>query len=540
MRTLAAMAALDWTVLSIYFLALMVTGIVFALRETRNTEDYFLAGRKMPAWAVAVSIVATSLSAASFVGVPELGYTGDLTYLSTNIGMILAALVVGLVFIPAFYRARVQTIYQLLAARYGERASQAASWMFMIGRVMASGARIYIGAIPAAIVVFGPERGAEPGSLMLAIGVLAFVGVVYTLVGGVSSVIWTDVIQMAVLLAAGLAAIWVIVDRIPASAPQVLEALSTGAPGGASKLRVFDLSTDVRADFGLLAAFVGFTLIGIGSYGTDQDLAQRMLTCRSSARGSWSVIWGILLGIPSVALLMAVGLLLWVFYQRPNLMGPNAPPPPDDDARKIFVTFILDQMPAGVSGLMMAGLFAAGLSSLNSAINAMSSTFVNDCYRRLAPARSERHYVLVGRTAVVGWGVVLAAFACFSVYWQQAHANAGGGLLTFALSVMTFAYAGLVGVFLTLLLTRRGSAWSAIAALVVGFVAVLVMQPGVWARLTGISDFASAVEADLLDASTYQGVVAGLVPAFPWRMTAATALAMLVCLLGRPAQASRS
>jgi SSS family transporter len=524
------MEALDWTVLAAYFGLLVASGVWFSRRKNTNTEDYFLGGRSMPAWAVAVSIVATSMSAASFIGVPEEAYNGDLTYLATNIGMVLASLVIALGFIPVFYRTRVQTIYELLGTRFGPGAATAASIAFLVGRVMASGARIYIGAIPAAIVLFGPERGLEPTSLLVAIAVLGFIGVVYTLIGGVASVIWTDVLQMAVLLGACAVAVFIIAWHIDAPLGDVLDALHAG--DGASKIRLFDGGVgpggfDWTARFALPACIVGFTLMGIGSYGTDHDLVQRMLTCRDARRGAWSVIAGIGLGIPSVALFLVVGLLLWVFYQRPDMI--DIPTHAPADSRRVFLTFILEHMPAGVTGLMMAGLFAAGLSSLNSAINAMSASFVNDVYKRFRPGADERHYLRVGRIGVVGWGVVLSCFAGFCVYWQQEGGKFSetSGLLTFALRVMTFAYAGLIAVFFTALFTRRGTTASAIAALVVGFVAVLAMEPMLWSRFVDLS----ALQASAEMAGDVPLPLAVLGLAFVWKLTIATAAAFAVAVV---------
>lgn len=526
------MEALDWTVLAAYFGLLVVSGYWFGRRKNRNTEDYFLGGRSMPAWAVAVSIVATSLSAASFIGIPEASYNGDLTYLAINIGMVIASVIIAVVFIPAFYRTRVQTIYELLGTRFGPASATACSIAFLIGRVMASGARIYIGAIPASIVLFGPDRGLEPTSLLAAIAVLGFIGIVYTLAGGVASVIWTDVVQMVVLLGASIIAVLIIAGHIQAPLADVLDALRTADSG--SKIRIIDpgLRTggfDLAAPFTLPACIIGFTLMGIGSYGTDHDLVQRMLTCKDARRGSWSVIAGILLCIPSITLFLLVGTLLWVFYQRPDMTDIAAAPP--DDSRQVFLSFILDHMPAGITGLMMAGLFAAGLSSLNSSINAMSASFVNDVYKRFRPAADERHYLRVGRLGVVGWGIVLSAFAAFCVFWQQEVATTGkqSGLLTFALSVMVFAYAGLIAVFLTALLTRRGSTASVIAALAVGFLGVLAMEPMLWGRFVDLDAMRTSAEA----AGTWPLLLTILGMAFVWKLTIATALAFAVAVVPR-------
>lgn len=531
---------LDWIVLGGYFVVLALTGVYFSRREQKNTDDYFLGGRRMPTWAVGVSIVATSMSAASFIGVPQDGYTGNLTYLSTNIGMVIAAFMVAFLFIPAFYRRRVQTIYELLDQRYGPAAMQATSGAYMLGRIMASGVRVFIGAIPASIIIFG-DAGLEPANLCIAIGILTVVGIVYTLAGGISSVIWTDVIQMGVLLGACVLAIWLIARQLPIGAAETIELLraNSGSPKG-SKLTVFQFGSDAEPwwtrPFSLPAVLVGFTLMGIASYGTDQDLTQRMLTCRDEKAAARSVIGGILFGVPSVALFLVVGLLLWVFYQQPEMWrshGLEAPVVPED-SRRVFLSFIIDHMPPGVSGLMMAGLFAAGLSSLNSGINAMASTFVNDFYRRLAPGRDERHYLRTGRIAVVGWGLILGGFAVVCVFWQtrEGELQEKSTLLTFALSVMTFAYAGLVPVFLTALLTKRGSTAGVIATLITGFVLVLSMQPIVWDKVYDLGQMRDAFDAARAeDPGIARPFLLGVMDlAFVWKLTIASTIAMGVSL----------
>jgi SSS family transporter len=528
---------LDWVVLVGYFGLLALTGWWFSRRENTDTADYFLGGRKMPAWAVAVSIVATSMSAASFIGVPQAGYTGDLTYLSTNIGMVLAAVVVAFVLVPAFYRHRVQSIYEVLDHRFGPTAVKATSATYMVGRVMASGVRVYIGAIPASIILFG-DQGMEPANLCVAIGVLTVVGIVYTLVGGIASVIWTDVIQMAVLLSAAVLAIGLIASQLPFGFGESIAALRAPADGAASKLVLLDFGV-AGADpwwqrpFSLPAVLVGFTLMGIASYGMDQDLTQRMLTCKDAKTAAKSVLGGIVLGIPSVAVFLVVGLLLYLYYGRPDLWaahGGSAPVVGERDSRRVFLDFIIHHMPAGVSGLMIAGLFAAGLSSLNSGINAMAATLVRDFYRGWVPGREERHYLRVGRVAVVGWGIVLGGFAMLCVFWERSRSN-DSGLLVFALNVMTFAYAGLIGVFATALLTRRGRAEGVVAALLVGFISVLLMQEFVWKIVGGgqMPPWAARLGMDEVTKL-----------AFVWKLTVGAALATAVCAVPRGRTVSRS
>ncbi len=507
----------DWAALGCYGLVLLLSGLWLGRKKQTGTEDYFLAGRAMPAWAVAVSILATSLSAATFIGAPEQAYRGDLTYLTMSIGAILGAVFVASVLLPAFYRYRVATVYEFLELRFGTKAKLASSWTFMIGRVFASGARIFIAALPASLILFGDL---EPVHLWLAIAALTLAGVLYTLAGGVRSVIWSDVIQAVVFLGAAAGSCLLLLERIPLSLGEIVTALGSAGEDMPSKLTVIDLGFDLTqpglgfdpsASYTLLTALTGLTLLSIGAYGTDHDLVQRMLTCRSAKKGSWSLISAILMQIPVIALFLIIGSLLYVFYLRPDLMAAAAPGYRVDDSRQVFLSFILEEMPAGMPGLMMAGLFAAGLSSLNSALNAMASSFVNDWYRTVFPDRGERHYLRVGRCAVAGWGVVLGGFAMVCVYWQQA---AQQSLIDFALSVMTFAYAGLVAVFLTAALTSRGNGRSVVMALAGGFCATALLQPPIWRSWAP---------------SAWQP----LTLAFPWQLLIATAIATALCCLGK-------
>lgn len=488
-HTGGALAPLDVGVLALYAAVLLATGWWFSRRRAANTNDYFLAGRSMPVWAVAVSVMATALSAATFIGAPQQSYDGNLTYLASYLGMVGGAVVVAWVVIPALYRADASTPYALLRARFGPGAQRGAAAAFLAGRVMASGARIYIIGIPAALILFGeplpspanPQGMVPAWQIVSAVAVMTVVGIVYTFVGGIRSVIWTDAIQMGVFVAAVAAAAWLLVGRIPGGLPAAASVLTSAtAPDGTPKLAVFDLSLNFTSNYTLFTCCTAFLLMGVASQGLDQDLVQRMLTCRTSGRGSASVVLANLAMVPVVALLMLVGLLLYVFYRRPDVMGDAAPSGPTFDSARVFLSFILRELPPGLAGLMLAGLFAAGLSSLNSGLNSMSSTVVNDFYRPLRPGRPERHYLRVGRVGVVGWGLVLGGFACLCVVWQRA---GGQTLIDFALGVMTFSYAGLLGVFATALLTRRGTQASAIAALIAGALAVLALQPWPWLPL---------------------------------------------------------
>lgn len=535
--SLTSLATADWLVLAAYFGALIGLGVWTSLRKVRTTDDYFLAARSMPVWAVAFSILSTAQSAATYVGVPQQGYEGNLTYLSSNIGGVLAAIILAAVVIPIYYRRRLTTPYQLLEDRLGPTGRIAASWAYLVGRVFASGARVFMAAIPTAIVVFG--QTAHDGHLAIVIVSFSVLGVMISLFGGVRSVIWIDVMQVAVYLGAAVATIVVLLRVIPADVPTIVQALAHPPPDAAgqgtpSKLTVLSFSTDPGASFTLWTALTGFVLLTLASHGMDQDLVQRMLTCKSASRGSWSVISGVLIGIPAVLVFLLIGLLLYVFYQRPDIMqgaaGTVSPPARSD---KVFQVFALDHMTGGLAGLVIAGLFACGPASINSGLSAMSSTFVNDLYRPWRPGRCERHYVRIGRLGVAGAGAALGGLALLCIAWYDPRDQT---VIDFVLSIMNFAYAGLIAVFFTALFTRRGNARSAIAALFTGFIVVLFFQTSAWTWLArAVPSLVGAPAGADVTTDLVKRAWPWLTLAFPWQLCAASGIAAAVCCLGAPA-----
>lgn len=492
-------SSIDWFVVIAYLLSMIALGAVVG-RRARTTDAYMLASRRIPFWAAGLSLLATSLSAATFVGAPEASYAGNLTYLSQSIGSLIAAALVAAIFIPAFYRSGVTTVYELLEQRFGVSGRLSASAMFLVGRVFASGARLFIAGIPISIVLFGDSKAEH---LIPSILVIASCAILYTMAGGIRAIIWTDTAQIVILLGAALGAVVLLMQRIDMPIGEMWASIGEASTGdGSSKLTLFDTRLDPSLPFTLWTALIGMTLLNTAAMGTDQDLAQRLLTCTSWRRAAGAVLLSNLLGVCVVSIFMAAGLLLWLFHQ--TSATPGAPP-----ARDVFISFILAEAPLGMRGLVIAGVAAAAMSSLDSALGAMSSASVWDFYKRLRPTKDDAHYVFASRLGVVLWGAALAAFACVCVHW---HASSDAGLLEFSLGVMTLAYGGLLGVFLTVLLTKQGNAASAGAALAAGVLTAATLQ------------FAESLELSV------QWSLA-------WRMTAATIVATAVCAAGRAQRA---
>lgn len=502
----------DWVVIAAYVVLLGAMGWVLSRRKSANSRDYFLGGNTMPFWVVAVSVLATSQSAATFLGGPDQGYRGDFTYLSTNIGTIIAALFVARILIPKFYENKVTTVYELLAIRFSPQAMRAAGGMYLIGRIFASGSRLFLAAIAVSMILFS---NIDANSIIISAFLMMALGFLITFLGGINSVIWSDLIQFLIYTAAAVAVLYILRSAIPADMGQILEGLKN-APDGQNKLVLFDFSFDFSRPFAMISVVTGLTLLGIASFGMDQDMTQRVLTCKSAKDGGRALLISAVVAIPVIWVFISIGQLLHVFYERPDLMGADVLSAENREFSgekiTIFMHYILNELPAGMRGLVTVGVVAAAISTINSGLNSMSSVIVEDFYRpwkESKGATTDKQFVRAGQVfmGVVGIALFLMAVLCF--YWQQ---YSDMPLLDFALSVMVFSYSGLLGVYFTVLFTRRGSTLSVILALAAGFLITLLQQPY-------IVDSLGLPEA-------WKGL------AFTWKLCIGTAVAFLVCVSG--------
>jgi len=471
-------APLDWAVFGGYFLVLAFSSWLFSRVNIRSSRDYFTGGNSVPMLAAAVSVLATSQSAATFLGGPEYAYRKDLTFIGFYVSALLAVLFIAKVLVPRFYAIRAVTVYELLEKRYGAKAKREAGVMFLVGRVLASGARLYIGALAVSMIVFSDIA---PLHLFVAIVMLVLVALAYTYAGGVKSVIYSDVIQAVTYVAAGVAVLVYLYGSLHADFGTMFEVLN------AEKKLAF---VDTAGNFGVWSLLGGWLLLNIAAYGLDQDMTQRVLACRDGRDGSRALIVSIAMTIPVVLLFLAIGLLLYLFYVHPELSGIEGGALQEFRGEKItiFMAYILNEMPEGLRGFVTVGAIAAALSSTNSVLAAMASVAVEDIYRPWKTARgvtAEAHYVAAARRAVVLFAVLLTVMAVVSYYWQRA---TDLPLVSFALGVMSFAYAGLLGVYASALFTKRGSSRTVPWALGGGFVTVLLLQPYCFGGALSLAD----------------------------------------------------
>lgn len=506
----AALGGWDYGVLAVYF-AMMVGVTLYAARRDRNTTDYFLAGRSIPAWVAAVSITGAAFSGSTFVATPDESFLRNISPLILFFSCVAGACIAAALLVPRLYAAGTTTVYGYLEGRYGPAARVAGSVVFLMGRLLNSGGRLFVAATPLCILFAAGEPTTQ--RLVVAICVIGLIGTAYTFIGGIRAVVWVDVIQLSVVAGSAMVAIGVLLYRIPVPVWElwsVFGEAGTGV-GEGSKLQLVDTRWSLSVPNTIWAVVTVAPLFWIASLTTDQDFAQRFLITKDRKRAALAVIGSQFVGSAGVAIFLFVGLLLWVFYQRPDLMGSAGPEGPVP-VSNVFPTFLSTQMPPVFAGLAVAGFFAIAQGSMDSAINAMASSAVTDLY---GPWRARRGLpppgIWADRIATLLMGVLMTGFAILCIFLFKP----GGSLFFFLFGLSTWSYSGLLGAFAAALLTRRGTAASAVAGMFLGFGVSALLEPRVaaaWCGWLGLSP---------LDLGPY------------WRMAVATGLSFAVAALPR-------
>jgi solute:Na+ symporter, SSS family len=479
------LGVLDYAALLAYLIAVTINGLVAGRGQT-TTEDYFLARRSMPWWLAGISIIATETSALTFIGAPIQSLRGDWTYLQLAFGSVIGRFLVAYLLIGAFYRARCTTVYDFLALRFGRLSHDAGTLLFFVGRLLGSGVRLYAAAI-AFVVVAGID-------FLLALTVIAGIAVAYTTAGGIRSVMWTDILQAGLLVGGGVLALVYLVADAPGGPLALFADVARGTtPDGFSKLRVLNLSLDPGQAYTLVAGLVGSTFLTLSTHGTDQDMLQRALT-PSDARGGKRSLWlSAALNIPIAMLFLCIGSALWwrlggdagALALAGEIAAKNGMPTAEKGFDFLFPYYIVQELPAGIRGLILAGVLSVSMSSLDSAIAALAATGVRNVWQPyVAPGRDEAYYLRVSRILSLFFGAVLVAVAA-AVWWTE---GAGGerqgfGILMLGLKVLSWMFPPLLGVFLLGVLTARGSDRGNLLALATGVGGLLVVE--FWPRLFG-------------------------------------------------------
>ncbi|MBX7119968.1 MAG: sodium:solute symporter [Gemmatimonadaceae bacterium] len=453
----AAFTGLDWAVLIAYLAGTIALGVWLG-RDQKDAKDYFVAGGTIPWWAVLFSIVATETSALTFISIPGLAYLGDFTFLQVATGYLLGRIVVAYTLLPRYAGGELVTAYALLERRFGLATRRFASVTFMATRAFGDSVRVFATAIPIALII-GPIVPAEwltPVSI-LALGVATLI---YTYEGGMRAVVWTDVIQTVIYLFGGVGAIVLLGQGVEGGWAAIL-----ADAGAAGKLRLLDLSTDIGKPHTLFAGVLGGGFLAMASHGADQLIVQRLLTAADLRDSRRALIGSGLAVMAQFALFLFIGIGLWKFYQG------RAFPAPD----KIFPTFIVEEMPSGMTGVVIAAILAAAMSTISGSLNSLAAATTHDLWIPLKGQGTPAQLLRVSKVFTLIWAVILIGGAL--LYKAE-----GTPVVVIALSIASFTYGGLLGGFFLALLWPRAAQRDAILAMAVG---ISVMSVVVFAGRLG-------------------------------------------------------
>jgi SSS family transporter len=440
------LSAIDYAVIGAYLLAITAFGSWFA-RFQKTTRDYFLTDRSVPWWAICFTIVATETSTLTFIGIPAASYAGNMAFLQLAAGYIIGRILVSALFIPAYFRGELFTSYELLQRRFGSRVKTLAAVIFLATRSLADGVRLFTTALVISVVTQLP--------VSLVVIVLAGAMIVYTMRGGVSAVIWTDVVQMFVYVAGALAIAVALIGRIPGGLATVME---VGRETG--RFAILDLSFDPTRVYTIWSGLFGGVALTLATHGTDQFLVQRLLSARSAREASRGLVLSGFIVFAQFVLFLLIGVMLFAYY----LQQPTAPTLSRND--EILPYFVVSQLTNGLAGFIVAAIVAAALSP---SLNAMAATTVSDFYLPYVnPGADQQTQMRVSRRATVAWGLVQLLVAIGAQFMARSVLDAG-------LSVLSFASGAVLGAFLLGTLTTMVRERDAFAGMIAGLAVMTVV-----------------------------------------------------------------
>jgi len=460
---------LDYVIVIIYLAGVALLGLKASGKQT-STKDYFLGGDGIPWWAVLFSMVATETSTLTFISIPAVSYAGNLTFLQITIGYAVGRTVVALYFLPKYYEGELYTAYTFLERRFGSSMRNATSSTFMLTRLLADGVRLFATAIPLAIILRLGGAFTNWGDLevyILSIAIIAVITLVYTFFGGIKAVVWMDFVQMIVYIAGALIALGVL--------------MYSGSEGiiTQEKTRLFrlgfdmDFKTFIAEPYTLITSVVGGAVFSMASHGTDQLLVQRVLTTKNLKEAKKTMIWSGIVVMLQFALFLIIGLLLYSFYE-----GLSAEQLGLATTDEIFAKFIVEQLPAGISGLIVAALFAAAMSSLSSSLNSLASSSTFDLYKPyFGKTNSKKKDLKISRLFTIAWGVVLTASAMFFAILQLQEGDRPA-VVELGLGIASYTYGGLLGAFLLGMFFEKPNSKDALIGFFAGLIVLLFMVKG--------------------------------------------------------------
>jgi SSS family transporter len=438
------MQTLDLIIIFGYLIGITAFGIWFAGKQ-KSTEEYFVGDRSVPWWAIAMSIVATETSTITFVSVPGVAFAkgGNFQFLQLVFGYMLGRVVISLIFIPLYFKGELQTVYQLLGDRFGTKVKMLASGLFIVMRNIADGVRLLLTAIVLAAVYTSFNPGSSSTTIIIgSIILLGIVMIVFTFYGGMEAVIWVEVVQLVIYIGGAIAAAVVLIQNIDGG---LSGAIALGQQF--DKFDVFDFNLDFAKTYTFWGGLIGGCFLTMSTHGTDQYLVQRYLCTSKPASASTALLTSGAVVLAQFIGFLFIGALLFAFYAPFNspeyaqagVPGSGVPGTfPFAKPDQVFPNFITEHMPAGLSGLVVAAIFAAALSS---SLNSIAATAINDIYKPFARNVSDGHLLKLS-----GWLTVIIGIVqiCVAIAFMAT----GESALNLALSVASLFNGPVLGVFL--------------------------------------------------------------------------------------------
>ena len=456
----------DYLVLAAYLVGITIFGVLFR-KSQKTVKDYFVGAKNIHWIIISLSIVATETSTLTLIGVPAIAYAnyanpeqgGNYTYLQVVVGYIIARFVISFIFIPAYFRGDILTAYKLLENRFGTGTKNFAASMFLVMRALAEGVRIFAASIVLTAVLSSSLPGISAQSLTLwSIVIVGALTLVYTFEGGIAAVIWTDLIQLIIYIGGSLVAAYMLLSLVPGGWDEIY---SQGMAVG--KFQVLSFKWSYNLPFTFWAGLLGGTFLTMASHGTDQLLVQRLFTCKNQRDSQKALILSGFVVFFQFALFLTIGVMLYAYYKFYPMTGTLT----SND--EIFPKFIVERLPHGISGLVIAAIFAAAMSNLSGSLNSLASTTVLDFYKPLInPNASDESLLKLSRWLTAAWGVILIFIAFFARNW--------GSVFTVGLTIASLVYGPMLGAFLLGVLTRRANQTGVIAGMLSSIIAMLFVK----------------------------------------------------------------
>ena len=439
---------IDITIIALYLAGVTLFGARFR-RGQRNIRDYFLGGRTAPWWALACSIVATETSTLTIISTPGIAYATNMEFLQLVMGYLVARVVLCIILIPQYFRGEFFTAYQLLEKRFGTRTKSTAASIFVVTRALAEGVRFAaIGKVVSVMLGMGDQ---------ISVAIITLLTLFYTFQGGMSAVIWTDVMQFCLYITGSVAAFFLLLHRIPMGWAGVAHAAA--AAGG--KLRVFDFHFSLTQSYTFWSGVIGGTFLTMASHGTDQTIVQRLLAARSERESKTALLASGVIIFVQFLLFLVIGVMLFVYRQHFAFAIPA------NDPDKLFPEFIVSQMPVGLAGLVLAAIFAVAMSNASGSLNSLASSSMIDFARaRGMDAQDPARQLRRSRQWTIFWGLLLGLFGM--IHW--------GPVLVAGLTIASITYGSLLGTFLLVIWNRRATARGAISGMIAGLIGMTAIH----------------------------------------------------------------